>query len=34
LKDKILHDLKSPYSFIQEGIRYTMISSPLIGGMV
>jgi hypothetical protein len=35
LKDKILHKLMNPLiPFIQEGIRCTMISRPLIGGMV
>jgi hypothetical protein len=34
LKDKILHEAhESAYSFIHEGIRCTMISRPLIGGM-
>jgi hypothetical protein len=35
LKDKILHEAhESVIPFIQEGIRCTMISRPLIGGMV
>jgi hypothetical protein len=35
LKDKILCEAhESAYSFIQEGRRCTMISRPLIGGMV
>jgi hypothetical protein len=35
LKDKILHRLMNPLiPFIQEGIRCTMISRPLIGSMV
>jgi hypothetical protein len=35
LKDKILHEAhESTYSFIQAGIRCTMTSRPLIGGMV
>jgi hypothetical protein len=35
LKDKILHEAdESAIPFIQEGIRCTMISRPLIGGMI
>jgi hypothetical protein len=34
LKDKILHEVyESAYSIHPGGIRYTMISRPLIGGI-